>query len=94
MIDEGLLQQAAGMVDSPQTSVAAASHLLADSAHLGNQGMQRSVEPRHAQKRISVRLSHNLPQHTLVKQSAQVAQTGLIRSGSICKTSLSDCGIT
>lgn len=61
MTDERLLQMTAGMVHSPETAMGTASHLLADSSHLRDQDMQRSVEAGHAQQRIPVSFTNNLP---------------------------------
>lgn len=60
MVDEALLQVAAGMVDSSEASVRAAAHLLTDSPHLCDQSMQGAVQARHAQQCVPVSLTHHL----------------------------------
>ena len=67
--DEGLLQLAAGCVHSPDTPLAAATHLLTDSPHLCNQSMQRSVETRHAEQGVPVSFPYHL--HPSVQQSSE-----------------------
>jgi len=60
VVDEGLLQEAAGLVNGPEAAVSAATHLLTHSPQVCHKCVQRPVQAGHAQKGIFVRLTYHL----------------------------------
>jgi len=60
VFDEGLLQQAAGLVNGSKATVSAAAHLLTHSPQVCHKCVQRPVQARHAQQGIFMRLTYSL----------------------------------
>ncbi len=58
--DEGLLQEAAGMINGSKATVSAAANLLTHPPQVCHKCVQRPVQARHAQQGIFMRLTYNL----------------------------------
>lgn len=70
MADEGLLQLAAGMVNSPEAFLAAAPHLLAHPPQVCHKAVQCPVQARHAQQGILVGFTDYLTRGTVHQADA------------------------
>lgn len=60
VVDEGLLQQTAGMVNGSEAAVSAAAHLLTHPPQVCHKCVQRPVQAGHAQQGVFMRLTYNL----------------------------------